>query len=380
MYTSEYSVYCKTGKDLNPLSIVNDLKKLVIDGDRLFNNSLIQNSLKVLIITNNNKLNLLKNLSIPNIIYFNLFKNNLQNLTFLRKENLLILQTLNVSYNPIKSLNFLINIRAINLLILDFSNTHIKIIRREHFQYSKNIRIFKLENCNVKIIEDGSLKYLSMVKNLFLTRTFFETRHITEFINNMHNLQTINSEIFQLCCLAWKSIGDNVKCFPPPSGFLTCKNIIPSIFLRIVFWIIGIFGIIGNSVSIIINIVFSRSSRLYRISLSCGDFLTSLYVFCIAISDEYFSGERYLIYEERWRHSLMCTILGTTITFALLLTINSVLLITIERYESISNPLVEPFFKKHSKIIIFFQYFILICISILPVLSYKVNKTNYAPF
>lgn len=211
------------------------------------------------------------------------------------------------------------------------------------------------------------------VRELYLKKTFFKAKFLSFITNHLVNLSQVESENFQLCCLIWKIFSENVFCRPSPSGFFTCKNIIPSRIMKILFWTFGILGLIGNLFSITLLLIKKMSSFIYRVCFAFGDFLTSVYMLVIAVVDLHFSEEKYLENEEEWRNGKLCSFLGTMLTFGLFLTLNSILLISVERFESISNPFNMPIIKKKQREITCFILVYSLIISTFPLMVYHVN-------
>lgn len=313
-------------------------------------------------------------LQLNNIVSFEILHSKVSNFSVLNNlNNLSKLQYLNITNTSINTLDFLLKVKMFNLHIFDFSSTEIHNLKKYTFQNSPNMHTIRFEKCRFFSIEEDAFKYLNNVRELFMKDTNFEAKYAKRFINYLIHTQYIESEIFQLCCLFWKTFSSKISCTPKPTGFLTCQNIIPSLFLKSTFWTFGLIGVIGNSFSIIILICTKSASYFYRISLSLGDFLTSMYILSIAIADIYFSNEKYLENEENWRKGKLCSFLGTTITFGLLLALNALLLISIERYESVIRPLAIPKMKIYRKQLFTCMIICCLTIAIFPLIFYTVS-------
>lgn len=183
-----------------------------------------------------------------------------------------------------------------------------------------------------------------------------------------------------MCCFAWKYYGKSINCQPKPIENITCQNIIPSLYLKLFFWIFSLLGIIGNSFAIIAFLSNRKSSIFYKCSLAFGDVTISFYLLIVAISDVIYSGDKYLKNEEIWRYGKFCSFLGTMLTFSLNFSMVIVLLITIERYLKISNPFQSLFISKHQKLVIVTLVLIIGLLSLLPIIFFKVHSIKILNF
>lgn len=374
--SSGLNLFCENNnrKTIKFVNVENNYKKFQSNGGILFKKSNYLKFFTVVIIENNEFLFKSQKIVLNNIFILKILNSKIFNLSFIESENFLFkLQTLNVSNCSLTSMKFFRTKNLINLINLDLSRTKINYFVENIFKNLPNIKLFKFEYSNLFSIHKKSFNFLNKLEEIYLKNTFFKAKYSIYFIKNLIKIKTIVSEKFQLCCLAWKIYGKNVVCSPKPSGFFTCKNLIPNFYVKILFWFFGLSGIIGNLYSFIILFYKEHSSFLYRLSIAFGDFLTSIYMFAMAIADQYYTDEKYLKYEEEWRNGMICSFLGTMLTFGLFLTLNSILIIAMERYESISRPFNIPEFKKKRYFITAMLFIYCFSVAVIPVFIYNVK-------
>lgn len=365
------SIDCFTNKNLSIINIDLALKRVELNGNFILKNSQTFYHLKVLSLKNNYVVSKWPTLFIPNLFILKIIETNLKNLSIIETKDYPFLQIINVSKTNINSLCFLNRIKARNLLYLDASNTKLKVLDEKCFRQSRSLVKLYLENINFQKISGSISRFFTKVEYLHLKNTFYSPNYISDLLNNVKNLKFIEGEIYHLCCLSWKIINKNVTCSPSPSGYLTCHDIIPTNILKYFCIILGIFGFFGNVSTLVFLRKMNKKSLLYRICLTFGDLLTSIYMLTISVIDRYYSKETYLKYEEDWRYSFWCSFLGTILNFSLCLSAFAIFAISIERYESIANIFESPFMTRKRNLITGISVMICLLISLFPVLRYN---------
>ena len=102
----------------------------------------------------------------------------------------------------------------------------------------------------------------------------------------------------------------------------------------------------GNILVIIINHCgkeknMSKTTELVFSNLAISDFLMSIYLFIIAISDNHYRN-RYALYAEEWLRSPFCAIASFLMCTSSLMSVIMMLFISIDRYIVTSDPLSSP--------------------------------------
>lgn len=101
-------------------------------------------------------------------------------------------------------------------------------------------------------------------------------------------------------------------------------------------------------------------------------FFSFFFLLMLAIIDEYY-GNTYLMEHLKVKQSFTCQLLGTTMNFSILLSTLSMLLITIERFQVITDPFKTGWFFKYPRSISIFTCLISFMYSIIPFFLNKVN-------
>lgn len=313
---------------------------------------------------------------IRNLINLQVFNSNTYDMNiFKNSQNLFLLQTLNLTKSNLQSFNFLNKLNCSNLITLYISKSEITVILEKHMMYLNNLQYFHLESTNIKFIEKNSFNSFLSIEKIVLESSYFPIENSTVYMKDVQNLKYLNTEQFQLCCIANEFLTDIISCAPEKAVFITCHNILQKNFLKILFWIAAIFGILSNFFSFIFFTSLNRKKQL-KIYLSClsfGDFLSSIYFLFISIVDVFYANNEYIINEEIWRMSSKCTILGITMSFSMLFSLLIILLMTIEKYEAITSPFKIPFTTKYSLHLSLSLFLLCIIIGIFPILPYRVR-------
>lgn len=360
------------------LEAKNFLYRISVNGNILLKNEYKILNIKVLEIQNNFLFEKWKIKIVKNLFFLKIYNSSLNenHEMFTIENDFLMLQYLNISKNPVYSLKFLKFLKLKYLISFDCSETKLNFVKDEYFVEMTRLEKFKMENVTLIEIFGNLFKSIHNLKFLNLNGSMFPTKYIGNFLIRSSLLERIDSTKFQLCCLAWeiyKKSFKSIDCYPHPTGFFTCHNLIPSTILRFTFWMIGIVGLLGNCFAIFRLLFSKKQSKLYRFFLSLSDLFTSVIILIIAAADVALSGQKYFKEEENWRTFWTCPLLRSIMTFSLLLSSFSILFITMERYETVHKPLKQPFFKRNSILISMITLLILSIISIIPLISFKVS-------
>lgn len=305
--------------------------------------------------------------SLSNLIYLHIVNASLTASNSIFSIKLKKLQYLNISHNLINSIDFLNFYQCRHLYKFDISFTKINSFLIKHSKEIKNLKILKMINCKIDTISPQLFSKFQELNYLYLFGTKLPTKVLTNIAKNLKKLKLVVGNSFAICCLIWKYLSSYINCQPSSAAFHTCSTLISSNFKRAIYWSFGIIGFIGNVTSLWLTLKSLKSSKFFPLLLILGDLLTSLYVLFIAIADIYFLGN-YLENDIHWRKSPFCQILGTSITFSLIISNIGMVLMTIERHQAVTNPFMKSFFFIHSKEIIPIAIAFAILVSFIPLL------------
>lgn len=337
-------IFCLFDKQENKsLDIPKNFYRLTIIGDFQLINSNIYNLFLFIYVENSKKfIKLINMLNLSNIVYLTIINSNLKSSELINLQNLYLLQYIDLSKNSIKTLNFLANFHSKYLLTLNIS-----------FNEITSLEFYTLLE-NLEILE---------VKGLILP---------INIIKDLKNLKYINGDSFYLCCMLWNINGKDKKCNPSYTRFHSCSKIIKSFSLSILIWIFGCIGFLLNIILFLFNLFPLKKLKFYFLLLFFGDILMSIYLLILSTFNLYLN-ENNITEKAGWQNSFICQFMGTIMTCSIILTIGSMLMITLERYQVIKNPFNKKHLKNKSNIISLFLLSISILMSSLPFLYESVS-------
>lgn len=217
----------------------------------------------------------------PNLVYLNLSKNHIRDIYNLTRKAFMILQYLDLSRNPLKDFQPFHSMS--NLIFLDLSYSSITFLTKNQFKFTTNLEIFKLIHCNIRQIQKSSFKEIHSLKELYLNFTKLPLGKESFLIENQKKLEILFSEYYSLCCYAFSSNLNMTKCCPSKATFSSCSDLLENDYVRSLYWIIGLIGIIGNLCSIYFRLIsFQKPTHMFFLFLSIADFFTALYLLIIS--------------------------------------------------------------------------------------------------
>lgn len=328
-------------------------------------NSIYVNIMKI--IENFKFLNTLNSVFFPNLYCLIIINSNLTKDTIFFQQKLRNLQYLDISKNPIDSLEILQKQKIQDLQFLNVSFTRIKYLEEIYTAYLQNLQTFVLTNCFFLKIDENFFQNFSHLKILQMKNTI--VNFDIEFLNfhNLKEIKKVQSNYFKICCLFWKYTKylKNFQCSPQYSTFRTCSNLINGNSKQIIFFVVGFLGSLGNLCVLCFVIKQFQLSQFFQILLSYTEFFISFHILAIAVANIYFD-KNFMKSEIKWRKSYECQILGTKTTFSILLTSVSANLMSIERYLIVVNPMKSNIISKNIKKIILSIITLTFCFSLIP--------------
>ncbi|XP_019939159.1 follicle-stimulating hormone receptor [Paralichthys olivaceus] len=133
----------------------------------------------------------------------------------------------------------------------------------------------------------------------------------------------------------------SVTCSPMPNEFNPCEDIMSSIPLRVLIWIISVLALLGNGVVLLVLIgSFSKLTvpRFLMCHLAFADLCMGVYLAVIATVDMLTRGE-YYNHAIDWQMGLGCRATGFITVFASELSVFTLTAITLERWHTITYAL-----------------------------------------
>ena len=221
---------------------------------------------------------------------------------------------------------------------LKIYHVHFTRITKSAF-YGLNIKTLDLSYNNIEVVENRAFEEL-----------FVETIHLNEtkifsfndkMFKAIHNISTIVSDAYKFCCIRPRSVSEE-NCYPQKDEFSSCADLMRNDILRPLIWVIGLFALLGNILSLVYRFMYDRSRLrlgygIFVTNLAVSDFLMGAYMITIASADVYFRG-RYIFFDEHWRGSILCKLAGVTSTIASEASVLFLCLITLDRLFVIKYP------------------------------------------
>lgn len=168
-----------------------------------------------------------------------------------------------------------------------------------------------------------------------------EGQNATNTVNQSTNVTNTtvdyNSECHKLAKL-WIDERSEPICTPEPDAFNPCEDLMGYPVLRVAVWFVAAAAVFGNMSVIIVHIgVFNRLSvpRFLQLNLAIGDFFMGVYLSMLALADLTTIGT-YFNYAIDWQQGYGCKIAGVASLFASQLSIFTLIIITFERYFTIT--------------------------------------------
>ncbi|RDD37287.1 G-protein coupled receptor GRL101-like protein, partial [Trichoplax sp. H2] len=252
--------------------------------------------------------------------------------------NLLELQ---LAGNKLKKFTNRKNFRFLSLLLLNISDNSITNFCDNAWQkFAPKLRNVYADRSNIKKLSSRCLQRLSNLRFLSLKANPLLT--ISEkSLYGPQQLSTVFTSRDYFCCLVPAKV---TACEPIIVESLTsCQNLLSHLSLRLYIWIIGGLAFIGNLLVLRLHWIKRHSSRskgtsqLLIINLAVSDFLMSIYLLIIAISDQ-IHVNNYGVRAESWLRSPICALAFFLGSLSSIMSVISILLISVDLYFRCTNP------------------------------------------
>lgn len=164
-----------------------------------------------------------------------------------------------------------------------------------------------------------------------------------------------------------------VKCFPTPTPFQPCENIMGADWLTAVSFIVALFSLCGNFVVIVVLLCFPRHYTIPRflvMNLAIADMCMGVYLLSLVMESVMTAGE-YYNHVLRLQYGFSCQVLGFLAIFSSELSVFSLTFITIERYLTIVYAMYPKrrLTMKNAILLIVIAWLVSISIALLPILG-----------
>ena len=325
---------------------------------------------------------------------------------------------LNLSYCEIHNLTSGLLDTMRNLLILDISFNRLEILETHLFLYQDRLKVLKLNgNLHMLTISSEAFKGLLSisvleVRNLYIERLSrasfaslnldrleisesiikhvenyaFERLYVEEIFLSTTKIEDISFEMFKgvedvkmlvtndyaLCCIKPEFLADE-NCLPHSDAFSSCSDLMRNQILRSFIWIVGLFGLLGNTFSLLYHLIYQRDKLklgygMFVSNLAISDFLMGIYLVIIASADMNYRGE-YSMHAYSWKNSILCNMAGVFASLSSEASIIFIGLITLDRIIVVKYPFGEYRIKQRgANILTAVSWFVGITVSTVPVI------------
>ena len=227
----------------------------------------------------------------------------------------------------------------------------------------------QLSQSVIRNIEEGAFERLDVSK-LYMTETKIESFSVDMF-KGLEKVNLLFTDYFSICCIKPDFLIEE-NCFPRSNEFSSCSDLMRNQILRSFIWIVGIFALLGNSLSLLYHLVYDRDKLklgygIFVSNLAISDLFMGLYLIIIASADMYYRGE-YSLFDESWRNNNLCTFAGILASLSSEQSLLLIGLITLDRLIVVKYPFGDFRIKqKRANILTCIAWIISISISLVPV-------------
>ena len=247
-----------------------------------------------------------------------------------------------------------------NLLIDRLSQSAFASLSLDRLQWSQSV---------IRYIEEGAFEKLD-VNKLYMTGTKIQSFSVDMF-KGLEKLKLLVTDYFSVCCIKPDFLAEE-NCYPRSNEFSSCSDLMRNQVLRSFIWIVGVFALLGNGLSLLYHLVYDREKLklgygIFVSNLAISDLFMGLYLIIIASSDMYYRGE-YSLYDESWRKNKLCTFAGILASLSSEASLLLIGLITLDRFIVVKYPFGDFHIKpKRANILTSVAWVISITISVVPV-------------
>ena len=329
-----------------------------------------------------------------NLAYLNLSDCEIHNLSVGLLNTMSNLLILDISFNRLEILETHLFLHQDRLKLLKLNaNLHMLTISSEAFMGLLSISVLELRNLYIERLSRASFASLNLdrleisetiikhvdnyaferlyVEEIFLSTTKFETISL-EMFKGMEHVNILVTNDFALCCIKPEFLADE-NCLPHSDAFSSCSDLMRNQILRSFIWVVGLFGLLGNTFSLLYHLIYQRDKLklgygMFVSNLAVSDFLMGIYLVIIASADMNYRGE-YSMHAYSWKNSILCTLAGIFASLSSEASIIFIGLITLDRIIVVKYPFGEHRIKQRgATILTAVSWFVSIIVSTVPVI------------
>ncbi|XP_038062966.1 G-protein coupled receptor GRL101-like isoform X2 [Patiria miniata] len=203
----------------------------------------------------------------------------------------------------------------------------------------------------------------------------------------LFSLETLHVDEYRVCCALSKlhhfSIEQNCSTVKRRPDLNLCDSLMPNSILRAMLWALGLSALIGNLCFLIWRLTQKgvgggkKTLSIMVGNLAMADFMMGVYMLIIAGADLSF-GDDYFLVAPKWRSSIMCKLAGVLSVLSSEASVFFVTLISVDCFLGIVFPWKNfSLGTKSTTVIIVVLWFLALCLSIVPTLSFGSGSDVY---
>ncbi|KAK7093324.1 hypothetical protein V1264_007100 [Littorina saxatilis] len=262
----------------------------------------------------------LGNVTLPNLLIFDLSYNNLNTMSNSELKLLLNLNVLILTGNPLKHLFKSDELLHQNLRHLDLSQVMIEQLDVRRLGFAPNLRVLNLSQSGIRQISATGFQSLKNLSTLDL-RGCPLTTFPQDLFAGLGELDTVHTDNYRVCCPGiLPHYFDLDRCRSLSPVVSTCANLIGSRSQQIILCFITILSFVTNSAGFVFQVFTRRNSQhgaggVLMTHLTAADFLMALHLCVVLVADAAYR-DRYVFSDQQWRHSAACSVSGFLATLS----------------------------------------------------------------
>ena len=293
-------------------------------------------------------------MTLRNLKFLDLSYNLLQMVDMSAFTQLINLQTLILTKNPIHLLHKGSSsiVQQSSLKTVDLSRSNLTVFDSKPFSSFPLVQTLNLSFSPTLTIHQSGFQYTPRLTNLYMEGIPVET-FPADMFKPLSYLSIVTAHTYKLCCTQiLPSHFELISCQAPTDEISSCEDLLQSETYRGSLWTIGILSLLGNVLCLVVRLFLHRrvSANGYHVfvtSLSMADLLMGVYVIIIGVADQLLRGQ-YLFLDQKWTHSLTCKVAGFLSLLSSETSALIIWLITLDRFIVLHFPFSSVRFQRTS--------------------------------
>ena len=235
---------------------------------------------------------------------------------------------------------------------IDLSYSNLAIFDSKPFSNFHLIQTLNLSFSPIHTVNTSGFKHVGQLTNLYMEGVPVEI-FPADMFKTLSHLRVVTTNTYKLCC---KEILPHqfelISCSAQSDEISSCADLLQTETYRAFLWLISVLSLTGNMLCLVVRVcVQSKAStsgfNIFVTNLSIADIIMGFYVAIIGVADALFRG-KYLHYDQMWMHSVPCTVAGFLSLLSCEVSALTIWLITLDRFIVLRFPFTNLRFKRTS--------------------------------